>query len=227
MRETLSVLKKEWLVESRSPQALFSGLLFSVVTVVAVSFASFGQRPGPGLAAGMLCVALAFATVATLPRTFLTEDDESTFDLIRSVARPEPVYSGKMLFSVAAALVVAASLATVFVALTGVPVVHGGLFAMGLALTAVGMATATSLCGAIVLGAENKWLLVAVLGLPAVLPLQFLAVGCLRVALGGGSLEGGFQSLAGLAGWALASLAGSPWIASQVWKLESGPVRPE
>jgi heme exporter protein B len=227
MREALAVFHKEWLAETRSPQALFASLLFSVVTVVALSLASWGQRPGAGMAAGMLCTAVAFASVCTLPRTFLVEEDQGTFDHLRMTGRPGAVFMGKALFAVMSGLAIAVALGLLFTVLTGAPVVSRLLFGAGLALTAVGVATATSLCGAIVLGSENRWTLVAALSLPLLLPLLFLSVGCLRAAFGDGSQETGFQSLVGLAGWAVASLGGSPWIVSQVWRLDTSPDQSE
>lgn len=220
MKEVAAVFLKEWRAEVRSRHGLFAAGLFSVLAVVAMSFAGYGLRPSGSLAAGMLCVTLLFSAILALPRTFLIEDEQGTFDLLRLIGEPGPVFVGKTLYNIVQMLVTGALLGTVFLALSGVEVRSGPLLVAGLGLQCVALAAAVSLCGALVIGASNRWVLAGAVAMPLLLPQVFLGVGALRVALGEGMPAGGWQSVAGLAGFAVAALASGPLIASAVWRQE-------
>ncbi|HRI44720.1 MAG TPA: heme exporter protein CcmB [Fimbriimonadaceae bacterium] len=220
MKEVAAVFQKEWRAEVRSRHGLFTAGLFSVLAVVAMSFAGYGLRPSGSLAAGMLCVTLLFSAILALPRTFLIEDEQGTFDLLRLIGEPGPVFVGKTLYNIVQMLVTGALLGTVFLALSGVEVRSGPLLVAGLGLQCVALAAAVSLCGALVIGASNRWVLAGAVAMPLLLPQVFLGVGALRVALGEGMSAGGWQSVAGLAGFAVAALASGPLIASAVWREE-------
>lgn len=220
MAEVWAVFMKEWRTEVRSKHGLFTAGLFAVLAVVAMVFAGFGSTPSAGLAAGMLSVTLLFSATIGLPRAYLVEDEQGTFDLLRLIADPGPVFVGKAMFNLAQMLLTSSVLGVLFVAMTGVSVVHPLLFVVGLALQCVSLAAAVSLCGVLVVGATHRWLLAGVVALPLLLPQVFLGVGALAVALGEGSISGGWSSVLGLAGFGLAALAAGPLIASWVWKTE-------
>lgn len=218
--ETLAVFQKEWRTEMRSRHGLFTSFLFSLLAVVAMSIASFGQKPPPNLAAGMICVTLLFSAVIALPRSFLVEDEQGTFDLIRLAADPLALFQGKLLYNALQGLVSALVLAVMFLALTNVPLVHGLMFWVGLSMFVLGVCAGVSVCGAFVIGATNRWLLGTVAALPVLLPQVFLGIGALRAALGAGFVAGGWQCVAGLAGWALVLGSGGPYLAAAAWKTD-------
>ncbi|MBX7132177.1 MAG: heme exporter protein CcmB [Fimbriimonadaceae bacterium] len=224
MSEIWTVFVKEWRGEMRSRHGLFTAGLFSLLAVVAMGFASYGIKPSGGLAAGMLCVTLLFAAITALPRTFLVEDEQGTFDLLRLIAEPSIVFAGKALYNAVQMLATGVLLAVLFVNMTGIEIAHGGLFALGIAAESLALAGAVSVCGSLVIGASNRWVLAGVVALPLLLPQVFLGVGCMRVALGEGLAPGGWQSAFGLIGFAIAALAGGPLIAAAVWKHDDGDV---
>lgn len=223
IREVAAVFVKEARVELRTRNALFSAALFSLLAVVAIGYASSAARPGPTLAAGMLCVTLLFAGVVALPRTFLAEEDQGTFDLLRLLARPGPAFVGKLAYNAAQMLGTGLILGVLFAALTGVEVRIVWLYALGIALECLALAAAVSLCSALAIGAANRWVLAGAVSLPLLLPQVALGVGCLRVALGEGSLEGGVKSLIGIGGFALANLSAGPILAEAAWRIRKTP----
>lgn len=221
-----AVFWKEWRVEARARHGLFTSGLFGLLAVVAASVASYGQRPTPDLAAGTLAVTLVFAAVVALPRTFLAEDEQGTFDLLRLVADPSAAFLGKALYSVAQTLAVGVVLAALYVGLTDVEVVRPSLFFGGLLVSSAGVAAGVAACGALAVGASNRWVLASALAMPLLLPQVFMTVGALRAGLGSGSPTAGAQSLVGLAGWAVCLLAGAPVLVGMSWALEPS-ARPE
>lgn len=215
--EAIAVFHKEWLTEMRSRHGLFTSFLFSLLAVFAMSLASFSSPPDPSTAAGMLAVTLVFSSIVAFPRTFIVEDEQGTFDLLRLAADPSAAFAGKALYNALLSLITATVLSVLFVNLTGVPVKDQALFYSGVLLASLALSGGVSICGAIVMGANNRWLLGASVSLPILLPQIFLGMGATRVAFGTGGIEGGWQCVIGLAGFSLALAAGGPLLANAAW----------
>ncbi len=218
--ESIAVFRKEWLSEMRSRHGLFTSFLFSLLSVVAMSLASFGQKPAPNLAAGMLCVTLLFSAVVSLPRSFLVEDEQGTFDLLRLAAEPTAAYAGKLIYNVVQSLLAVFVLTFLFVILTRVSVPDPFMLTVGVLFTAFALAGGVSLCGALVMGAMNRWLLGSAVALPVLMPQVFLGMGALRSALGGGTAPEGWQCVLGLLGWSVTLIASGPLLAAAAWKTD-------
>jgi len=220
IREALAVFHKEWLSEARSRHGLFTSLLFSFLAVVAVSFASFGEKPTPITASGMLSVVLMFSAVVSLPRSFLVEDEQGTFDLIRLAADPTALFFGKWLYNAVQALLSAGVLALLFVVLTGVEVRNAPMLAVGIGVMALALAGGVSVCGALVMGASNRWLLGTAAALPVLLPQIFMGMSALSSALGQRAGSSGWMGIVGLTGWAVALCSVGPLLAAAAWKTD-------
>src|SRR4051812_16273098 len=81
MRRTVSALiRKDLLLERRSPESLPAMLLFSLGTFVIFHFALQQQEVEGNLASGILWVTLLFAAVLGINRLFVSEREEGGFD---------------------------------------------------------------------------------------------------------------------------------------------------
>ncbi len=215
--EIRSVFRKELRTELRSRSGLLSALLFSVSTVVAISFAGY-REPLPGsLAGGLLGAMLIFAASLALSRTFVVEEDQGTGDLLRLMARPHAVYWGKTLFNVAQMLLFGVAISALFLLFTGLEVMLPSLFALCLFGFCVSLAGAVTLSGALVAQAASRSVLAVVISLPLLLPLIVVAIAGFRVAFGEGTF-GGWPAGFGLIGYAAASLAIGPPLFAEIWK---------
>lgn len=219
--EIWAVFLKEWRSEVRSRHGLFTAGLFSLLAVVGMGFASYGQKPSPTLGAGMLCITLLFSAIIALPRTFLLEDEQGTFDLLRIISNPMNSFVGKLLYNLVQMAITALLLGVLFTQFTGLDILNMPLFILGLILEAITLAGAVSLCGALVMGANNRWVLIGVLAMPLLLPQIAMGIGALRVSLGEGTIEGGWQNAVGLFGFGVALLGAGPLLVAQVWRIDS------
>lgn len=224
-REVEAVFRKEWQTEMRSQSGLVTGLLFSVVTVYAISFASLNASMTSTVVSGMLWVALLFSTSASLPRTFLAEEELGTADLLRLTGRPHAIFWGKSLFNCFQSVITGTILSTLYLGFTGKAIAVPWLFAVSLVAGCLSLAGAVTLCGAIASQASNRAVLSAAIAVPLLLPLVSLGVSAVRVSLGlhvkhedVGTLADGIGAAIGLVGYAGATLATGPWIFAAVWK---------
>jgi heme exporter protein B len=216
--EILAVLDKELRTELRARAGLMTAMLFSVSTVVAIAFATFGHRLSGSVGAGLLWVSLLFASLVALPRTFLAEEEQGTANLLRLMARPHAVFWGKAVFNLLQMLLTSAFLAVLFVLLAQVEVARPWLLVGGLAASSAALAGVVTLSGALVAQAVNRGALVGAVALPLLVPLVALGVAALRVALGEGLYSGGINALIGLVGYAVASFAIGPYLFAAIWK---------
>lgn len=217
--EISAVFRKEWKTEMRSMSGVVTSLLFSVVTVYAISFASMSQKLHGTVVAGMLWVALLFSSASSLTRIFLIEEEQGTADLLRLVARPHAVFWGKALFNIVQSLITSVILSILYLGFTSTTVTIPWLFAVSLITGCLSLTGAVTLCGAIAAQASNRSMLSAAIAVPLLLPLVALGVSGMRISLGDGSwASGGMASVVGLIGYAMATLATGPYIFAAVWK---------
>lgn len=222
--EVGAIFRKEWRTEMRQRSGLSTAALFSFTALVAIVTASsnvdFDQvRGGKTIAAGLIWVVIAFAAVVTVPRAFISEEEQGTFDLLRLTASPHAVYWGKALFSLSISGGTGLLLSLLFVGMSSVKVAGWPLFTVSVVAGSVGMAGAVTLCGALVARAANRSALAAAIAVPLLFPLIFLGVAALRVAFGFDSLDGGWGAGAGIVCYALATYAIGPWLFAAVWKI--------
>jgi heme exporter protein B len=218
-RQVAAIVRKEARTELRSRHGLFTAGLFGFLTVIAMVFATYTEKPTATVAAGMLCVALVFSAVVTLPRTMIVEDELGTFALLQLLAEPSAAYFGKALSNCFQMLFSALVLGVVFVGMVELPVDRPLVFSLALVLLSLALAGGTSFCGALVIGATNRWLLAGVVALPLLVPVVFLGVSAVRCGLGSGSLDSGVEALTALGGYALVMLVAGPRLVALVWRI--------
>ena len=170
------------------------------------------------MAAGLIWVAVLFATIVSLPRIFLVEEEVGTMDILRLTARPHAVYWGKALFSLVQAVLVSLLLSAMFLAFVSQKIQYPLLLVLSLVGGSACLASAVTLCGALVAQAANRSALAAAISAPLLLPVITMAVSATRVALGDGRPADGLAATIGLFGYAVASLVLGPWFFAFVWK---------
>jgi len=222
-----AVIGKEWRTEMRARHGLMTSGLFSLLAVVTMSLAGSASIPGPGSASGIIVAVLLFAGVIGVPRSFIVEDEQGTFDLLLLLCHPSAVFVGKMLVGLLPSLVSGILMTTVYIEMAGVPVEYPGILAAGTLLCSTSLTAAISLCGALVVGASNRWVLAGVAAMPLLVPTVFLGVGALKPALGEGSIGSAWQAIAGLAGLTLCWGAVGPLLVTAVWPSVSVPTGPD
>ena len=220
--EVGAVFNKEAQTELRTRTGLVTSGVFALTTIVTVALALFNKNPNKGdlrdVSASLVWVILLFASLLTLPRSFLAEEELGTADLLRLMARPHAVFWGKMLFNIVQIWVLGFFVVLIFFFLTGLHVVWpvmliGSLFTGGAAV-----AGAVTLCGAIAAQAANRAALAGAIAIPLVLFPTEWGVSSLRAAVGVGAPGAGIAAVLGLAAYASLSVSLGPWIYAAIWK---------
>lgn len=215
--------QKEWLCEFRNKQGIFLSALFGLMAMAAVAFSTANQTPAPMLAGGLFTLIILFTAMTAVPRIFLAEEEQGTFDLVRQWGNCGATWLGKATFSALHQGTTALILSLIFSGIANRSVENWSIYISAATLLGVAAANVLSLTSSLVITANNRWVLATVVALPLLFPLIFLGIGSLRVAFGQGSLEGAYQSIAALLAYAVAPLGLGPMLAESLWNERRGP----
>jgi heme exporter protein B len=178
-RVALLVLWKDFAIEVKSREILFTTLFFAVACVLVFSFAFVREgQPLVDAAAGILWIAIAFAGTLALGRTFERERYADTLRALLLAPAPRPaIYVGKLL-GVVVLLAVAELLLVPLVSL----LFQAALFDRPLLLVAllatgtVGFAAVGTLFAAMLVRARTRDVLLPILLYPITVPVMIAGV---------------------------------------------------
>jgi heme exporter protein B len=175
----LLVLRKDFAVEVRSREILYTTLLFAVSAVMIFSIAFVREgTPVAGAAPGILWVAVAFAGTLALGRTFERERYGETLKALLLAPAPRTaIYVGKLLGMVllmlAAEALLVPMIALLFQAsLFARPLLLGALLVLG----TVGFASVGTAFAAMLVRARARDILLPILLFPITIPVMIAGV---------------------------------------------------
>ena len=183
MKQVITLLKKEFILEFRQKASL-GGILVYVVSTVFVSALCFNGSINPKVWNALFWVILLFASVNISTKSFLKEGKgQGLFNYV--YYSPRTFILAKIIFNMLLMLVI--SLITLFFYSWFVKYVVADfwLFFITLCLSSTGFAGVLSLMSAIAAKANNNFALVSILSFPVLVPLLILAIRLSRQAIDG------------------------------------------
>jgi heme exporter protein B len=220
--EISAVFLKEAKIEMRGKTGITTGSVFALCTVVTIALALYSKDPNKlqlqDVCASLIWVVILFASLLTLPRTFLGEEEQKTADLLRLTARPHAIFWGKAIFNLIQIWCLTAVVSALFILMTGIQVHSMGRLVACLFTGSSAMVGAVTLCGAIASHASNRAALAATIAIPLVLIPSQWGVNGLRDSFSSIVGFGGSGAAFGLFSYATLSLGIGPWIYAAIWK---------
>jgi heme exporter protein B len=180
------VLHKDLLIEMRSGEVLTTSAFFALLVVITASLSFYGGPVTKQLvAAGVLWLSLAFATVLALSRTWQRERDEGALDgLLSSPVSRSAVFAGKALGVWVFILVVEAVVLPATALFFSLDLSEFGLGLLLISLFATpGLAATGTLFGAMTVRTRARDLILAVVLFPLLSPTLLAAVVATRELL--------------------------------------------
>ena len=199
-----ALLRKDLILQRRTPEAVPAMVLFSIGTFVLFHFALDEREVSGNLASGILWVTLLFASVLGINRLFVSEREEGGFDgfLLAPVDRTSMLIAKATLLFLFLSVVEVFVLAAFAILLLG-PSPWGPLpeLALILALANAGIAVIGTLVAALAIQTRARDLIVPLLALPLSVPLVIAAARACAPLLtegGAGALEARWLAVLGL-----------------------------
>ena len=181
VRTIAAILRKECRSEWRTRWGLNAALLFSVTALTAVSFAVGRLSDRTDVLAGLLWVVLLFAALASLSHAFVREVEGNTLSLLRRVASPMEIATGKLLFNLLFLGVLEIVTVPLFLVFMGAPPPRWGTFLALLGAGSAALALSSTLIGALIAQTRGRGALFAGVSFPLLLPVLAAAVRGTRV----------------------------------------------
>lgn len=195
LRQIAAIVHKDITAELRTKEMLSSMFVFALLAVIIFNFA-FELRVADAatIAPGVLWVAVIFAGMLGLNRSFVLEKDRGCLDgLLLAPVDRSAIYFGKMLGNLIFITVVEAIILPIFSALFNVNLIQPWILAV-LFLGTLGFAGVGTLFSAMTVHTRAREVLLPILLFPVVVPALIASV-----KLTAGLLDG--QSLADMANW--------------------------
>lgn len=186
--KVLTILWKDILSELRTRDIVVSVFVFALLVIVIFNFAFEPERVGL-VASGVLWVALTFAGVLGLSRSFVLEKDNDCLEgLMLCPVDREVIYFGKMLGSLTFILVVAAIVLPIFFILFNLPIFRPELVLI-VVLATIGFASVGTLFSALAVNTKAREIMLPILFFPIVVPVIIAAVKATGLVLAGESWD--------------------------------------
>ncbi len=179
IRTALLVLRKDFAIEVKSREILYTTLFFAVACVLIFSFAFVKEgRPLEDAAAGILWIAIAFAGTLALGRTFERERyGETLRALLLAPAPRAAIYVGKLLGIVALMLVAEVLLVPLVALLFQATLFSAPLYLVGLLVTGtIGYSAVGTLFAAMLVRSRTRDVMLPILLYPITVPVIIAGV---------------------------------------------------
>jgi len=182
MNKAWLIFKKDIRQEFRTRFAINAILLFSVVTLTAVSFSIGTYSASQDVLAALLWIILFFSSMSGLSHIFIREEETHTADTLKLVASAMQVFLGKFFFNLI--LLFAMELITIplFLAVMNLNINCPSLFLTALCLGSIGLAAGGTMVAAIISKAGAKGALFTVMSFPILLPVLIGGISATRIA---------------------------------------------
>ncbi|GJM28069.1 MAG: cytochrome C biogenesis protein CcmB [Cyclobacteriaceae bacterium] len=197
LSEVSALIKKEIIIELRQKYAI-NGILLYLAGTVFICYLSFGAQSSqlhPVTWNALFWIILLFTAVSAVAKSFLHES-AGLMTYYYTVASGQSIITAKIIYY-SLLLVALGLIGFAFYALVlGNPVHNPSLFTINIIFGAVGMATTLTLVSSIAAKAQNNQTLLAVLGLPLLIPVLLMSIKISKNAMDGLEWSASYNELA-------------------------------
>lgn len=170
-QNTVEIFKKELKSEFRTKYVLNSLLMFVLICVSVIRFAAGDEKIDNEILTGLFWVTIFFASVSSLARTFIKEQDKETSIALKLTSVVDSVYSGKLIFNLILSYVTGLISLILFVLIMNYEIKNFFGFMLFFFLGNTGLVIILTSIASIVSKANNKGTLYPVLAFPVLIPL--------------------------------------------------------
>lgn len=189
IQTSIAVFKKDLRIEFRTRFAINMVLAFVVASLLLISFTLRAQSLDPTPKSGLVWIIILFAALSALGRSFISETDKGTYDLLRTYAPGTIVYLGKLFYNCLFSLFINTVTFLIYMFLMDLSIASIPAFLIMLVLGTLGLSSVSTMTAAIVSQADRKGAVFSVLSIPLFIPLILLLTRVTRAAFIDGTLE--------------------------------------
>ncbi len=212
----IALLKKELLLEWRQKNSV-AGMLLYVISTVFISYMSFARILPTHTWNALFWIILMFASVNAVAKSFMSESRELQL-FYYLIADPQHYIFSKIIFNSVFLTIVSTLCFLFFSLLLGNPVENIVMYFTGIVFGAMAFSSILTLMSAISSRANNSITLMAVLGIPLLLPLLVIVIRFSKNAMDGLAWSVNFPNLILLVAVNLITVALSYMLFPYLWR---------
>lgn len=172
--QIMAVFTKDARIELRTRFGINVVSAFVAASLFLILFTLRAEQLNPTPKSGLVWIIILFGSLSALGRSFITETDKHTYDLLRVYGTGYTVYAGKLLYNAAFTFIINAFTFIAYTFLLNMQVVSWSAFLTLLVLGTAGISGVATMTAAIVSQADRKGAVFSVLSLPLFMPLILL-----------------------------------------------------
>jgi heme exporter protein B len=171
--ETGILLKKEALLEWRTKNSVQAIFIYALATVFVCYWAL--RRAEPEVWNAVFWIIMIFSSINAVAKSFMQENAARQFYLY-TLASPQAIILSKLIFNSGLMLLLSLSSLMLFALILGFPVARPGLFFLAIVIGSLNLAGIFTLLSAIASRAGNNMTLMAIMGIPLLMPVLFILI---------------------------------------------------
>ncbi len=214
---TCTILKKDLQIEMRTRFAFNMVLAFVAAAMLLVLFTLRADQLEPGPKSGLVWIIILFAALSALSRSFISETDKKTFDLLRIYAEGTTVYSGKLLYNYLFTLFINTATFAGYIFLMNLTIYSWPAFLTMLFIGTAGLSSVATMTAAVVSQADRKGAIFSVLSIPLFMPLILLLADLSKTAFVSGG-DGSMNNVAALCGFVGVTITAGILLFDYIWE---------
>ena len=186
IKSIFAILSKELKSEFRTRYSTNTVILFILVCISLIVFATSGITLKEPLQAAFIWIIIFFTAMTSLSRVFIYEEERGTIDFLKLNAKSTNIFLGKLLFNSILAISTSIIITLFFVIMVGDFIMRTPLiYITTLLFGSLAIASATTILSAIITKAATKNSLLPILSFPILLPIILIAIDNTRLSLEG------------------------------------------
>lgn len=216
MKTFIALLRKEVIIEWRHKNSI-AGILMYVISTVFISYMSFAGILPSHTWNALFWIIMVFASVNAIAKSFMSESRGLQL-FYYLLADPQQYILSKIVFNTVFLMAVALLCFLFYSMLLGNPVMDIGMYLIGIVFGSMAFASILTLISAIAARANNSVTLMAVLGIPLLLPLLVIVIKFSKNAMDGLAWSVNLQNLMLLIAVNVITIALSYMLFPYLWK---------
>tara|TARA_R110002126_G_scaffold19675_4_gene73865 strand:+ start:16552 stop:17220 length:669 start_codon:yes stop_codon:yes gene_type:complete len=218
LQGTLTVFKKDLKTEFRTRFAFNMVIAFVISSLLLIMFTLKAQELNPTPKSGLVWIIVLFAALSSLGRSFISETDKNTYNLLRIYASGSSVFSGKLLFNTVFSLLINICTFGIYIFLVDITIVSWISFFTILIFGTIGLSSVSTMIAAIVSQADRKGAIFSVLTIPLFIPFILLLTSITKSAFIDVSLEGFTNDFSALIGFIGVTITAGVLLFEYIWE---------
>lgn len=216
-KNSIAIFTKEVRLEIRSKYGINTVLAFVVASLLVVLFALRADDLHQEARSGLIWIIILFASMASLPRSFVAETDQRTFDTLRLHFSATPVFTGKLLYNFLFTLTVSIFTLFIYLFLMNLSVVNISYILASILFGSLGLSGVSTLLAALVSRSSRQGALFSVLCIPLLIPLILIVASTTYAGFYGDVSGGILQDLMALIGFCGVTITAGSLLFDFIW----------